>query len=293
MKKAFIIFLLLTFNAASQAQKLFKVKAIKKNNQVFFYAINNNYCPYQVIVEIYDTINIETQVTLPFYAEIPPQSDSLFLFKVKTTNPEKPDVIYHYSYSFGKQEIKPDKNYHYLMPFQHGTSHFVAQSYFGKFSHKGVHAIDFKMKQGTPICAARGGVVIAMREDSNLGGKTSAYARDANYIRIYHEDGTYASYLHLMQEGSLVEIGDVVKAGEIIAYAGNTGWSTMAHLHFEVRKPIKMDYVSILTKFYFRKKGKASKRVKAWRFYKAYHPEKENQKTKKTPRKKGPKRESR
>ena len=90
------------------------------------------------------------------------------------------------------------------------------------------------MPEGTAILAARAGTVIHVREDSVSGGAGSRYADDANEILITHDDGTLATYLHLMPDGALVEPGDRVRAGDRIGYSGNTGWSTEPHLHFEV-----------------------------------------------------------
>jgi murein DD-endopeptidase MepM/ murein hydrolase activator NlpD len=51
---------------------------------------------------------------------------------------------------------------------------------------------------------------------------------------IYHEDGTFAEYVHLKKDGAQVSVGDMVSAGDFIAYSGNTGWSSGPHLHFMV-----------------------------------------------------------
>jgi murein DD-endopeptidase MepM/ murein hydrolase activator NlpD len=51
---------------------------------------------------------------------------------------------------------------------------------------------------------------------------------------VLHEDGTLAEYLHLREHGVLIRIGQRIVAGELIAYSGNTGWTTVPHLHFGV-----------------------------------------------------------
>ena len=63
-----------------------------------------------------------------------------------------------------------------------------------------------------------------------------------NYVNIRHSDGTLGNYYHLKQGGSAVKIGDKVKKGQLIAYSGNTGYTTAPHLHFSVSKvdPISM-----------------------------------------------------
>lgn len=131
----------------------------------------------------------------------------------------------------------------YVLPFQKGTSHVVAQGYGGSESHFAgtdkEFAIDFKMPVGTTVRAARAGQVIATKADSNIGGMDPAqFKYAANYIMIRHSDGTYGSYQHLQQNGVLVRLGQMVSAGDAIGLSGNTGMSTGPHLHFEVFVPI-------------------------------------------------------
>ena len=53
-------------------------------------------------------------------------------------------------------------------------------------------------------------------------------------IRIRHAKGFRTVYAHLMQ--SLVEVGDRVSAGQLIAKADSTGNSAGAHLHLALKK---------------------------------------------------------
>ena len=59
-----------------------------------------------------------------------------------------------------------------------------------KMSHKGEKALDFKLKKGTKICAARAGIVTALRKDSDKGGLKPENMSDGNYITITHSDGS-------------------------------------------------------------------------------------------------------
>jgi murein DD-endopeptidase MepM/ murein hydrolase activator NlpD len=127
-----------------------------------------------------------------------------------------------------------DKTYIYSLPFQTGKKVFLVQAYQSKLSHKGEYALDFKVKEGTKICAAREGKVIAIRGDSNKGGLKDENLSDGNYITIEHNDGSVAHYWHLKKEGVLVKEGDEVIKGQHIGYSGNTGYSAFPHLHFEV-----------------------------------------------------------
>ncbi|MFG2984281.1 peptidoglycan DD-metalloendopeptidase family protein [Streptomyces sp. NPDC048258] len=81
--------------------------------------------------------------------------------------------------------------------------------------------IDFPVSYGTPVMAATDGTV---RTQYN-----SAYG---NMAIVTSPDGTETWYCHL---SSTKIRGGKVKAGDVIAYSGNSGNSTGPHLHFEVR----------------------------------------------------------
>lgn len=83
--------------------------------------------------------------------------------------------------------------------------------------------MDFGVPVGTTVRSAASGVVTRV-------GKQGAYG---NTVMVRHKDGTTALYAHL--SGSGVRAGQKVKAGQAIARSGNTGRSTGAHLHFEIR----------------------------------------------------------
>jgi murein DD-endopeptidase MepM/ murein hydrolase activator NlpD len=105
------------------------------------------------------------------------------------------------------------------------------------------------MDEGTEICASRAGVVVTVKEDSNKGGADISYMDFANRITVLNADGSFADYAHLRQNGAIVEKGDEVKAGQLIGYSGNTGWSTRPHLHFQVYKAVKFGTETLPVKF--------------------------------------------
>lgn len=82
--------------------------------------------------------------------------------------------------------------------------------------------IDIAAPTGTPIVAAAAGVVIEAGPASGFG----------NVIYIQHETGEVTLYGHMSKV--LVDAGQVVEAGELIAEVGSLGHSTGPHLHFEV-----------------------------------------------------------
>lgn len=90
-----------------------------------------------------------------------------------------------------------DSSYVYELPFAAGKKVWLVQAYESSLSHKGERALDFKIKKGTPIHAAREGVVESLRKDSKEGGLKNENLSDGNYISIRHDDGSVAHYWHL------------------------------------------------------------------------------------------------
>lgn len=130
--------------------------------------------------------------------------------------------------------IKDDTSYVYRLPYHKGSKHLFIQGANSGFSHKGELSFDFKMKKGSKICAARPGIVIATKSDSDKGGLKDEFLDDGNHIIIQHEDGSSAHYWHLEQNGIAVKVGDVVRKGQLIGYSGNTGYTAFPHLHFQI-----------------------------------------------------------
>jgi len=131
----------------------------------------------------------------------------------------------------------------YVLPFPVGAAFSVFQTYCGPFSHgrDGQMSIDFAMPVGSKVLAARAGTVRRVVVENEDRG------RGINYLYIEHEDGTSAFYAHLGQHGALVEVGDVVVAGQEIALSGSSGTS-IPHLHFGVSStwpPRKPDDVPV------------------------------------------------
>lgn len=90
---------------------------------------------------------------------------------------------------------------------------------------------------GAAACASKAGTVIAVNNscthDYAKNGSCGCGGGYGNYVVISH-DGTYSTlYGHL--SSAAVSVGQYVNQGDVIGYVGTTGWSTGAHLHFEVR----------------------------------------------------------
>jgi murein DD-endopeptidase MepM/ murein hydrolase activator NlpD len=146
------------------------------------------------------------------------------------------DYRYSYDWTVGDKDAVHDDDHLYSLPYTSGKSYRIIQGYGSRFSHTGLEefAIDVDMKIGTPVRAARAGVAARVVESHSKGCWEDGCGRYANYIVILHNDGTTGEYYHLMKDGSLIEVGDSVSQGQMIGYSGNTGHTTMPHLHFAV-----------------------------------------------------------
>ena len=142
-----------------------------------------------------------------------------------------------------------DTNYVFDLPFAPGEKSMVMQGYNGSYSHQGQFALDFKAKKGTPIHAAREGLVYKTESSHVKGGPKKKFLRLGNHIVIKHSDGTFAAYWHLLYKGALVKVGDTISKGQLIGLSGNTGYSSWAHLHFDVYYYSEGKQVTIPTLF--------------------------------------------
>lgn len=85
--------------------------------------------------------------------------------------------------------------------------------------HQGV---DLAAPKGTPVYAARSGVVTR-----------AGYSSSAGYlVSINHGDGYSSVYMHMTTYA--VSVSTAVSAGQLIGYVGNTGIATGYHLHFGI-----------------------------------------------------------
>jgi murein DD-endopeptidase MepM/ murein hydrolase activator NlpD len=95
------------------------------------------------------------------------------------------------------------------------------------FGHRrsGWHGgIDIKAPLGTPVQAAAPGVVVSAGIEARYG----------LVVKVEHAQGFVTVYAH--NDVNLVEVGDRVEVGDLIALVGMTGRATTHHVHFEIRR---------------------------------------------------------
>ena len=131
--------------------------------------------------------------------------------------PEKPGTsLKQQAY---KPSIKAEGNF--LWPVKGRIASYYGVRYNG-IKSKG---IKIKTKKGQEIKAARSGTISFCENKVKGKGKT---------IIIDHGDGFLTVYANNSE--NLVDLGEEVKQGQVIALAGSTGRSTYPQLYFEIRK---------------------------------------------------------
>jgi len=163
--------------------------------------------------------------------------------------------------TIGNKDADHDDEVLYLLPYAGGTSYPVLQGYGSRFSHTGreTYTVDFYMKVGTPVHAARAGVVAHTEESHTKGCWKDGCGAYANFIIVVHDDDTTGEYYHLQQDGALVEPGQRIEAGQLIGLSGNTGHTTMPHLHFGVYRAVAWGREQSISVRYMSEDGIVSK----------------------------------
>ena len=85
------------------------------------------------------------------------------------------------------------------LPYGDAESYPVIQGYGSRLSHRGTehYTVDFGMPVGTPVHAARDGVVALAEDSHDVGCWREECGRLANFIVVLHADGTTGEYFHL------------------------------------------------------------------------------------------------
>src|SRR5262249_3069360 len=136
----------------------------------------------------------------------------------------------------GALDAAHDDAYEYRLPYADQVSYPVIQGYSARLTHRGVeqYTVDFGMPIGTPVHAAREGVVALAEDSHDVGCGREECGRLANFVVVLHSDGTTGEYFHLQHGSIQVRVGEHVARGALLAFSGNTGYTTVPHLHFGV-----------------------------------------------------------
>lgn len=210
--------------------------------------VNDCFGPVEVTVSLDEVENVVSDHPAQFSLTVPARS-SRDLLHLRRKDPR---LGYRYACSQtivpGDPQTRHQPPGPYLLPLPKGRSFSISQGFHGAITHthpQSEYAVDIPMPEGTPIHAARGGVIMDIATDYFTGGIQEQFAEKANFIRILHDDGTMALYAHLRLESVRFPAGTRVRAGQFIAESGNTGYSSGPHLHFAVQQNVGGELRSI------------------------------------------------
>ncbi|MEM6640875.1 MAG: M23 family metallopeptidase [Pseudomonadota bacterium] len=201
-------------------------------------ARNDIFCPVQLRFRVRDGARAWPGLPDPIFEVLQANSTTEIL---RLPLPDNRDVALNIE--FGHLPGDPDARHQpsrpYRAQFAIESRYAITQAFPDEVTHNTAgsrHAVDLALPEGTPVYAAREGMVFEVAYGSFTGGTTEADRAKANLVRILHDDGTMAVYAHLAWNAIRVRPGTRVTRGERIASSGNTGFSSGPHLHFGVQK---------------------------------------------------------
>lgn len=230
-----------------EPERMLKVREEGSPKEPEYVFYNGYHGPMQVAVEAADAKNLQSEPPLPGTFVLPARTERQ-LFELGPADPRRGwSFRLSFTYVPGSPQARHD-NPLYRLPFPAGESFPVSQAFEGGHTHTDEasrFAVDIVMPEGTPVLAARDGVVMNVERDFYRSGTDKErYGPRANHVRVLHDDGTMAVYAHLKLESVQVHPGETVLAGDLLAYSGNTGYSTGPHLHFAIQRNAGMRIVS-------------------------------------------------
>lgn len=219
-----------------------------KNDTIYFFLNDPVQCPLRYYISSTDTV-LDRKLKNFQPITLQPQKDTILKILadsslIKTLS--YPNILGDLNRTIIISKIS--------LPFLSGKTYKIIQGYNGEHSHSmndfSRYAIDFGLSLNDTICAADSGVVVGVIKDYKFGGDDKRLLPHANLVTLYHpHSGLFTQYSHLVFNGSLVKLGDKVEMGEPIALAGETGFTDVEHLHFNVLSPVPNDLISMKISF--------------------------------------------
>lgn len=89
---------------------------------------------------------------------------------------------------------------------------------------------------GAEVVAPADGTVIQVMSSikDNIPGVRDEANILGNYCIIAHDKNEFSMLAHLKKDSIFVNVGDHVKIGQLLGLCGNSGYSSEAHIHFQV-----------------------------------------------------------
>lgn len=140
--------------------------------------------------------------------------------------------------AFGNPSAVPQLDYIYRLPFGNDLRG-VIRPYSGTHTTSNTletsNAVEIVLPTGSPVVAARPGVVIAIDGSEGEAIPSNAAAPGA-YVSVLHDDGTWATYGWLLPGSQTVQIGDTVTTGQELGLSGSNPAAVETYFMFVVLK---------------------------------------------------------
>ena len=207
---------------------------------------NDLYAPVEIELSFVGLSNVKGAPGKPIRRVLPARSKSRLALLTAISRGKPLVYTPNFQYSMGDPSGAA-QGYRYPFPWRGGPFR-LSQGANGQYSHFGAknrYAMDIAMPEGTPIIAARAGMVVKTENRQTGRGNDPS----GNFVRVLHDDGTMGVYLHLQKGSVSVREGQRVMVGSALALSGNTGNSSGPHLHFVVQRNTGQGLVSIPYQF--------------------------------------------
>jgi murein DD-endopeptidase MepM/ murein hydrolase activator NlpD len=236
-----------SFRARAEQQSLARLRVDGQGGERVAVVGNAIHGPLQVELRFESARNVGGSPALPLRALVPALAET----RLSTLRPLSPQQDWGFGLRLsavpGDPAAQPE-DVEYAVPL--GSDAWrIGQGWNGAFSHAepaSRYAIDFAVAEGTPVLAAREGVVMQVEDNfEGAGLDREKFGGRANLVRLLHADGSMAVYAHLQPDSVLVRPGARVQRGQRIAASGNTGFSSGPHLHFvlQVNRGMRLEAI--------------------------------------------------
>ncbi|CAE7350407.1 unnamed protein product [Symbiodinium natans] len=115
-------------------------------------------------------------------------------------------------------------------------THFFPESY---------HAIDLRCSPRTPVLSIGNGTVKEIAQTHKCGGIHAANLAKWNSVSVILESGIIVEYLHTLAETARVQVGEMVRRGQVLCESGDIGFAPEPHLHVELHSAADPDGSSL------------------------------------------------